>query len=175
VLRRGRARHDAADAHWCGVFRPRVVLLSGAYAAGTLDVLFGVSDIAVMLLAAVAVTGWYRPARAAAAQVPRHLFAMLSLAFSMILYGLLVKTSALGSSDGFNVAAKTLFGIRIAGTEFERYVIFAVTVLIAFAAAACIHKYLASHMGRLAGRSATTNCASSTWARRCATRFTSTT
>jgi len=78
-------------------------------------------------------------------------FAMLSLAFSMILYGLLVKTSALGSSDGFNVAAKTLFGIRIAGTEFERYVIFAVTVLVAFAAAVCMHKYLASHMGRLAG------------------------
>jgi branched-chain amino acid transport system permease protein len=78
-------------------------------------------------------------------------FAMLSLAFSMILYGLLVKTSALGSSDGFNVAAKTLFGIRIAGTEFERYVIFAVTVLVAFVAAVCMHKYLASHMGRLAG------------------------
>ena len=39
-------------------------------------------------------------------------FAMLTLAFSMILYGLLVKTSALGSTDGFNVAAPTLLGHR---------------------------------------------------------------
>ncbi|MCG4788425.1 hypothetical protein L0N33_24175, partial [Roseburia faecis] len=35
-------------------------------------------------------------------------FAMLSLAFSMILYGVLVKSSALGSTDGFNVKAWTL-------------------------------------------------------------------
>lgn len=37
-------------------------------------------------------------------------FAMLSLAFSMILYGVLVKSHALGSTDGFNVASWTLFG-----------------------------------------------------------------
>ena len=92
----------------------------GAYAAGTLDVLFGVSDIAVMLLAAVAVTGVVSALLGLLLRKYRDIFfAMLSLAFSMILYGLLVKTSALGSSDGFNVAAKTLFGIRIAGTEFE--------------------------------------------------------
>jgi len=124
----------------------------GAYASGTLDVLFGVSDIAVMLLAAVAVTGVVSALLGLLLRKYRDIFfAMLSLAFSMILYGLLLKTSALGSSDGFNVAAKTLFGIRIAGTEFERYLIFAVTVLIAFVAAVCMHKYLASHMGRLAG------------------------
>jgi branched-chain amino acid transport system permease protein len=124
----------------------------GAYAAGTLDVLFGISDIAVMLLSAVVVTGVVSALLGLLLRKYRDIFfAMLSLAFSMILYGLLVKTSALGSSDGFNVAAKTLLGIRIAGTEFERYVIFAVTVMVAFAAAVCMHKYLASHMGRLAG------------------------
>jgi branched-chain amino acid transport system permease protein len=37
-------------------------------------------------------------------------FAMLSLAVSMILYGALVKTEALGSTDGFNVAPATFFG-----------------------------------------------------------------
>ena len=37
-------------------------------------------------------------------------FAMLSLALSMILYGLLVKTESLGSTDGFSVIAPTFFG-----------------------------------------------------------------
>ena len=37
-------------------------------------------------------------------------FAMLSLAFSMILYGVLVKTEALGSTDGFSVANPTFLG-----------------------------------------------------------------
>ena len=123
----------------------------GAYAAGTLDVLFGISDIAVMLLAAIAATGAVSALLALLLRKYRDIFfAMLSLAFSMILYGLLVKTSALGSSDGFNVAAKTLFGIRIAGTEFERYLIFAITVVTAFVAAICIHRYRGSHRGRLA-------------------------
>jgi ABC-type branched-subunit amino acid transport system permease subunit len=37
-------------------------------------------------------------------------FAMLSLALSMILYGVLVKTESLGSTDGFSVATPTFFG-----------------------------------------------------------------
>ena len=40
----------------------------------------------------------------------RDIFAMLSMAFSMILYGLLVKSPELGSTDGFNVPAVTFFG-----------------------------------------------------------------
>jgi branched-chain amino acid transport system permease protein len=43
-------------------------------------------------------------------------FAMLSLAFSMILFGLLVKTSALGSTDGFNVPSPILFGKALSGS-----------------------------------------------------------
>lgn len=124
----------------------------GAYAAGSLDVLFGVSEISIMLAAAVAATGLMSAVLGLLLRKYRDIFfAMLSLAFSMILYGLLVKTSALGSSDGFNVAAKTLFGVRIAGTDYERYLIFALTVLIAGIAGIAMHKYLGSHMGRLAG------------------------
>jgi ABC-type branched-subunit amino acid transport system permease subunit len=37
-------------------------------------------------------------------------FAMFSMAFSMILYGILVKSSSFGSSDGFNVKPPLLFG-----------------------------------------------------------------
>src|SRR3954469_15812791 len=39
-------------------------------------------------------------------------FAMLSLAMSMILWGILVKSETLGSTDGFHVESGTLFGYR---------------------------------------------------------------
>jgi len=42
-------------------------------------------------------------------------FAMLSLAMSMILYGVLVKTETLGSTDGFHVEAATFLGARLHG------------------------------------------------------------
>ena len=44
-------------------------------------------------------------------------FAMLSLALSMILYGVLVKTEALGSTDGFNVPAATFLGYAPRGRD----------------------------------------------------------
>jgi branched-chain amino acid transport system permease protein len=42
-------------------------------------------------------------------------FSMLSLAMSMILYGVLVKTETLGSTDGFHVEAGSFFGYRPEG------------------------------------------------------------
>src|SRR6185503_8123521 len=85
----------------------------GAYAAGALGRFLGVSDIVLEMLAGGAVA-------ALAAFVLGFLlaryrgifFGLLSLALSMILYGLLVKNEALGSTDGFNILRSTLFGIR---------------------------------------------------------------
>ena len=123
----------------------------GAYAAGTLDQVFKISDMAVMLIAAVIVTALVSAALGVLLRKYRDIFfAMLSLAFSMILYGLLVKTSSLGSSDGFNVAASKIAGITVAGTSVDRYVRYALTVVFAFIAGVFMHKYLNSHMGRLA-------------------------
>ena len=76
-------------------------------------------------------------------------FAMLSLAFSMILYGLLVKISVLGSSDGFNIAYKTVAGFALPqGTQL--YALYAVSVVMVFIAALILNRYLRSHLGRLA-------------------------
>src|SRR5256885_6160248 len=75
-------------------------------------------------------------------------FAMLSLAFSMILYGLLVKSSALGSTDGFNVAPRTLGPLDFAGAR-ASYALFAFAVVAAASTAAALHGYLGSHLGRL--------------------------
>ena len=124
----------------------------GAYAAGTLDQVYKISDMAVMLVAAVIVTALASAALGLLLRKYRDIFfAMLSLALSMILYGLLVKTSSLGSSDGFNITASRIAGITVAGTVVDRYVRYALTVVFAFLAGVFMHKYLNSHMGRLAG------------------------
>jgi branched-chain amino acid transport system permease protein len=76
-------------------------------------------------------------------------FAMLSLAFSMILYGLLVNSPALGSTDGFNVACKTVFGLS-ATSGVGQYGTYGLAALSAFAGAVGLDRYLRSHLGRLA-------------------------
>jgi len=75
-------------------------------------------------------------------------FAMLSLAFSMILYGLLIKMSVLGSSDGFNIAYSTAAGVALRpGTHL--YSLYAVAAIIVFVAMLALNGYLRSHRGRL--------------------------
>lgn len=75
-------------------------------------------------------------------------FAMLSLAFSMILYGLLIKMSVLGSSDGFNIAWRTIAGIEPpSGTR--TYVLFALAAIFSYAAALAVDRFVHSHRGRL--------------------------
>ncbi|MBB3988279.1 branched-chain amino acid ABC transporter permease [Sagittula sp. NFXS13] len=83
----------------------------GGYAVGLLAAKAGITDVALLL-----------PAAALAALVIglvlglllsryREIFyAMLTLAVSMILYGLLVKAASLGSTDGFNIPAVSYFG-----------------------------------------------------------------
>ena len=123
----------------------------GAYAAGALEPLFGITEMAIMIASSIVLTTAVSTILGLLLRKYRDIFfAMLSLAFSMILYGLLVKTSSLGSTDGFNVSATTLFGINIAGTTYERYLIFALTVVISWICALLVHRYLKSHRGRLA-------------------------
>ena len=122
----------------------------GAYAAGALGRFFGVSDILVEMLAGGALA-------AAIAFVLGFLlaryrgifFGLLSLALSMILYGLLVKNEALGSTDGFNILASTLFGMRPAA-EWVRYTVMASAAVIALFAALLVHRHLSTPLGRLA-------------------------
>jgi ABC-type branched-chain amino acid transport system, permease component len=78
----------ALTARWIGVTDAIVLVLLGGICAGITAALLGV------LLAR------YR----------EIFFAMLSLALSMILYGVLVKSESLGSTDGFSVATPSFFG-----------------------------------------------------------------
>ena len=122
----------------------------GAYAAALLSHHWHVSDAAVMLLA-----GSVAAALVAAllglllARYREIFFAMLSLAFSMILYGLLVKSAALGSTDGFNLHARAFLGIAIAPGS-ERRVFLAAGAVCVLVAALLTHRLIDGHWGQLA-------------------------
>lgn len=84
----------------------------GAYTVALLARWAGITDAFAMLLIAGVMAGI--AAFLVGFLLARYreiFFAMLSLAMSMILYGVLVKTETLGSTDGFNVPPATFFGL----------------------------------------------------------------
>ena len=56
-------------------------------------------------------------------------FGMLTLALSMVLYGALVKSTALGGSDGFNVGRPSLFGMSFNDPREADFMLYAVSVI----------------------------------------------
>ena len=122
----------------------------GAYAAGALGRFFGVSDIFLEMLVGAVLAG--ATAFVLGFLLARYrgiFFGLLSLALSMILYGLLVKTEALGSTDGFNILRSTLFGVR-PGADWVRYAVLVSAAGVAALAALLVHRYLQTPLGRLA-------------------------
>jgi branched-chain amino acid transport system permease protein len=122
----------------------------GAYAAGGLARAFGISDIFVQMAAGIAsaaivafLLGFLL------ARYRGIFFGLLSLALSMIFYGLIVKSETLGSTDGFNVAKATLFGMR-PGEGWVRYSVLVAAACVALAAALLTHRYLKTPLGALA-------------------------
>jgi branched-chain amino acid transport system permease protein len=56
-------------------------------------------------------------------------FGMLTLALSMVFYGALVKSTALGGSDGFNVGRPSLFGMVFTDPREADFMLYAVAVV----------------------------------------------
>ena len=73
-------------------------------------------------------------------------FSMLTLALSMVGYGLLVKTETLGGSDGFNMGRVTLLGQALPD-EGVSFALYAVTLGFAVAASVWTRIYFASTRG----------------------------
>jgi branched-chain amino acid transport system permease protein len=122
----------------------------GAYSAGALGRFFGISDIFVEMLvggAVAAITAFVLGFLLA--RYRGIFFGLLSLALSMILYGLLVKSETLGSTDGFNIAPSTLFGVRPA-PEWVRYSVLISAAAVAGICALVVQRYLNTPLGRLA-------------------------
>jgi branched-chain amino acid transport system permease protein len=76
-------------------------------------------------------------------------FAMLSLALSMILYGVLVKTESLGSTDGFSVATPTFLGYALHGDKLG-LALYWLTLAVGAISALLIGTYFRSVAGSLA-------------------------
>ncbi|MCM0614192.1 branched-chain amino acid ABC transporter permease [Marinobacter sediminum] len=119
----------------------------GAYVTGMLTQFAEVTDVLLILLASVSVSV------AIAATIGLLLcryreifFAMFSMAFSMILYGLLVRNQVLGSTDGFNVANPSLLGWA-PGPEAASDLVLAVAVFLVFSLGILAWRYLKSLSG----------------------------
>lgn len=123
---------------------------AGAYTVGLLVLVTPIRDVAALTLFAAAVAAGL--AFVVGLLLCRYrdiFFAMLAMAFSMILYGVLVKTEALGSTDGFNVAPPSFMGYAPKGEQ-VRQGLYLWVVMLAVAAAYAVHRYLSSTMGQLA-------------------------
>jgi ABC-type branched-subunit amino acid transport system permease subunit len=73
-------------------------------------------------------------------------FAMLTLALSMVTYGLLMKLDALGGSDGFNLGRPTLLGQKLPDAR-TGYILYLVTIGIATVMALLARVYFDSTRG----------------------------
>lgn len=94
-------------------FGQGLVFAAGGYTAALLFNRLGITDALLLsVLGGVAALGISLPFAPLLARYRGIFFAMLTLALSMVLYGILMKTDALGGSDGFNVTRPTLFGFR---------------------------------------------------------------
>jgi len=119
----------------------------GAYAVGLAGEILGLSDIVLLMVVAVVISVAVGGTLGLLLSRYRHIFfAMLSLAFSMILYGVLVKTEALGSTDGFNIVNPSLLGWT-PDAENSGLLIYGVAVVLALIVAVLVQRYFASPMG----------------------------
>ncbi|MGE5639008.1 MAG: branched-chain amino acid ABC transporter permease [Clostridia bacterium] len=123
---------------------------TGAYAAGMMGRYYKVTDIlAQMAVGAVAAGVLAFILGFLLARYRGIFFGLLSLALSMILYGLIVKNEALGSTDGINLLPATLFGTR-PQEGWVRYTVMVTGGAVALACAFLVHRYLRTPLGRLA-------------------------
>jgi len=117
----------------------------GGYAVGAAGKYWNLGDAFVLLALAVAVS--VAVAALLGLLLARYreiFFAMFTMAFSMILYGLLSKSQALGSTDGFNVSHATFLGYAPVALQGWLY---AAAVVLSMAVAIALQRYLRSGMG----------------------------
>lgn len=122
---------------------------TGAYAVALLARVSGITDAFVLIAAGGVVAGILAfLVGFLLARYREIFFAMLSLAISMILYGILVKTEALGSTDGFHVSNATLLGYAPRG-EALRLALYWLVLGTSAVAAFLISAYFRSISGSL--------------------------
>lgn len=95
-------------------FGQGLVFAAGAYCAALLSKHAGVDEALILVPAGgIAAALLALPFAPLLARYRAIFFAMLTLSLSMVLYGVLVKTEALGGSDGFNVSRPRILGFEL--------------------------------------------------------------
>lgn len=128
-------------------FGQGMVFALGGYAAALMFNKLGVTDALLLT-----VSGGFVAALVAAPFAPllsRYrgiFFAMLTLALSMVTYGLLMKLEVLGGSDGFNLGRPTLFGQKLPDDKVG-YIMYVLTVTVSTVMALLARIYFDSTRG----------------------------
>ena len=118
----------------------------GAYTAALLQ-RYGINDAFLLLIAGTFVSGAFAYIFGFLLRRYRAIFfALLNMALSMILYGVLAKLEVLGSTDGIGVKPPTFAGITLEG-EAHQTVLFVLTAIVTFFVAVACHIYLRSTLG----------------------------
>lgn len=119
----------------------------GGYAAALMFQHWGVTDGLLLPLlgglVAMLITAPFAPLLARYRGI---FFSMLTLALSMVGYGILVKTESLGGSDGFNMGRVSLLGQALADGQVG-FALFAITLGFAVAAGLVARIYFGSTRG----------------------------
>lgn len=122
----------------------------GAYTAALLPQWFGIEDAIVRTIAGTLVAGVVGAVFAPLLARYRGIFfAMLTLALSMVLFGLLSKSGALGGTDGIPVGRPTLFGATLA-VERAEWTLFVLTTACTAVAGWAVWVYWKSAAGLMA-------------------------
>jgi ABC-type branched-subunit amino acid transport system permease subunit len=102
----------------------------GGYAAAFIANTLGVTDAILLVLGGGLVSVLLSmPFAPLLSRYRGIFFAMLTLAISMVMYGVLVKSDAMGGSDGFNVTRPTLFGQEIS-SEGSNLALYSIAVVV---------------------------------------------
>ncbi|MDB9870821.1 branched-chain amino acid ABC transporter permease [Alphaproteobacteria bacterium] len=126
------------------------VFAIGGYTAGLLGTQAGLTDAVLLLFISFLFTGFvgliFGPLLATYRDI---FFAMLSLAFSMVLYGVLIKIDAIGGSDGFVLPESTYFGI-LPSSDYADYALYVVSIILTGIVSVLLRYYYNSTPGLIA-------------------------
>jgi branched-chain amino acid transport system permease protein len=128
-------------------FGQGMVFALGGYAAALAYNRLGFTDaLGLTLLGGITATLVAAPFAPLLARYRGIFFAMLTLALSMVTYGLLMKIEVLGGSDGFNTGRPTLLGQALPDARVG-YVMYVLTLVIAMIMALLARVYFDSTRG----------------------------
>ncbi len=121
----------------------------GAYAVALIVKYLGITDAFVAIACGVAVAGLFAFCLGFLLRQYRGIyFALLNLAFSMILYGVLAKIEELGSTDGISLETTTYLWYAPTGAE-NKTALFVFAAILTWIVAVVVHLYLRSTLGTM--------------------------